>query len=411
MASRSGFRALAHRDFRLFLSGQLVSLIGTWMQSVGQSWLVLQLTDSAFKLGLVGALQFAPMLFFAFVAGALADRVPKRRLIIGTQTALMLQAFTLALLAGSGHVRYWHVALLATLYGVANTLDMPARQSFIVEMVGKEDLSSAIALNSTMFNGARVVGPAVAGLLVDRYGVPIAFALNGTSFLAVLAALLAMRTEGRPHPSPASTMRQDIVSGLRYALDTPRVLLVLALVLVVSLFVINHNTLVPLLARDVLQAGAHGFGILMAVLGGGAMLGALALAFLAGGWPPLPLLVVSGLAASALTLLMAGVRVFWAAAGLLALIGLAQILFMATANTTLQTSVPDRLRGRIMSLYTFVFAGVTPFGAFFVGTVAEVLGARAAYGMAGGLSLAAILALLLARRKAAPGGLTALDAE
>jgi MFS family permease len=403
-------RSLAHRDFRLFLSGQLVSLIGTWMQSVGQSWLVLQLTDSPFRLGLVGALQFAPMLLFSFLAGAIADRVRKRRLILCTQTALMLQAFALALLAASGRVQYWHVAVLAALYGLANTLDMPTRQSFIVEMVGKEDLPSAIALNSTMFNGARIVGPALAGMLVDRYGVPIAFALNGVSFVAVLAALLMLETEGRPHVSPASTMRQDIVSGLRYALGTPRVSLVLGLVLLVSLFVINHNTLVPLLARDVLHQDAHGFGLLMAALGGGALVGALALAVLAGVWPALPLLVASALAASALTILVAALRGFWPAAAVLALIGFTQILFMATANTTLQASVPDRLRGRIMILYTFVFAGVTPFGAFFVGAVAELLGVPAAYALAGGLAVAGILTLLSLRRRAAVR-LDSLDPE
>ncbi|HEX7551750.1 MAG TPA: MFS transporter, partial [Candidatus Methylomirabilis sp.] len=166
-----GLRALAHRDFRLFLSGQLISLIGTWMQTVAQAWLVLELTSSPFKLGLIGALQFGPMLCFSFVAGAIVDRLPKRRVLIGTQTALMSQALLLSFLTWTGRVQYWHVAVLATCYGLAFTLDMPTRQAFIVEMVSKDDLPNAIALNSAMFNGARMVGPAVAGLLVDRYGV------------------------------------------------------------------------------------------------------------------------------------------------------------------------------------------------------------------------------------------------
>jgi predicted MFS family arabinose efflux permease len=272
-------------------------------------------------------------------------------------------------------------------------------------MVGKEDLTSAIALNSMMFNGARVLGPAAAGLLVDRYGVPVAFGLNGLSFLAVLAALLLMHTEGRPIPSPsASTMRQDIALGLRYALGTPLVALVLGLVAVVSLFVINHNTLVPLLAREVLHGGAHEFGLLMAALGAGAVVGAVALAFLAVPRPPLRLLVGPAIAVSGLTLLVAAIRSLWLAAAALALIGFAQILFMATANTTLQTAVPDHLRGRVMSLYTFVFAGVTPFGAFLVGSVAELLGIPAAYALAGGLSLAGILAVALAGRAVRAGG-------
>src|SRR6266542_4017260 len=181
MALPLALRALQHRDFRLFWGGQLVSLIGTWMQSVGQAWLVLELTNSPFKLGLLSALQFAPMLFFAVVAGALTDRLPKRRLIIGTQLALLLQAFTLSALVWTGLVRYWHLAVLATLLGVVNTVDMPARQSFIAEMVSRESLMNAIALNSAVFNAARVVGPAVAGVLVARYGVALGFFMNGLS--------------------------------------------------------------------------------------------------------------------------------------------------------------------------------------------------------------------------------------
>jgi MFS family permease len=391
----AGLRALNHRDFRLFISGQLISLIGTWMQSVAQSWLVLELTNSPFKLGLIGTLQFGPMLGFSFLAGAIADRLPKRRLIIATQTALMLQAFALALLARSGHVQFWHVAVLAVCYGLANTLDMPTRQSFIVEMVGKDDLASAIALNSAMFNGARMIGPAVAGLLVDRFGVAPAFGLNGLSFVAVILALAAMRTEGLPREREGTTVRQDIAAGVRYAVGTPLVALILSLLLVVSLFVINHNVLVPLLARNVLHEGAHGFGLLMAALGIGAVVGALALAMLGQSRPPLPLLITAAALSSALTLALAVIRHFPSAVVLLALTGLSQIVFMASCNTTLQMVVPDRLRGRIMGLYAFVFVGVTPIGSFFVGSVAEWLGTPIAYAAGGGLGLLSVLALTL----------------
>jgi MFS family permease len=392
----SGVRALNHRDFRLFLSGQLVSLIGTWMQSVAQSWLVLELTSSPFKLGLIGTLQFGPMLCFSFVAGAIADRLPKRRLIIGTQTALMVQAFALALLAWLGHVRYWHVAVLAACYGLANTLDMPARQSFIVEMTSKDDLTNAIALNSAMFNGARMVGPAVAGLLVDQFGVAPAFGLNGLSFVAVILALRAMRAQGLPREREGTTIRQEIAAGLRYAIGTPRVALILSVLLAVSLFVINHNVLVPLLARDVLHEGAHGFGLLMASLGSGAVVGALALALAGKSRLPLSLLIGAGAAASTLTLALGTIRRFPAAVALLVLTSLAQIVFMASCNTTLQMEVPDRLRGRVMSLYAFVFVGVTPIGSFFVGTVAEWFGVSAAYAASGGLGLLCVVALTLA---------------
>jgi MFS family permease len=395
----TGLRALNHRDYRLFFSGQLVSLIGTWMQRVAQSWLVLEITNSPFKLGLVSALQSAPMLCLAFVAGAIADRLPKRRVLIGTQTALMAQAFVLAVLVWSGYARYWHVALLATCYGLANTLDMPTRQSFVVEMASKEDLPSAIALNSTMVSGARMVGPAVAGLLVDRYGVASAFALNGLSFVAVILALAAMRADGLPGPAQGTTVREDILAGLRYAARTPLVALTLGLLSIVGLFVINHNVLVPLLARDVLHEGAHGFGLLMAAVGTGAIVGALAVAAWGRSRPPLALLLGTAGAAAGLTILLAEVRNFWPAMLVLTLVGLSQIVFLASCNTTLQLVVPDRMRGRIMSLYAFVWVGVTPLGSLFVGTIADWFGVAAAYAMGGGVALACIVGLGLLWRR------------
>ena len=394
-----GLRALNHRDYRLFFSGQLVSLVGTWMQRVAQSWLVLELTGSPFKLGLINALQSAPMLCLAFVAGAVADRLPKRRVLIGTQTVLMVQALVLAVLVWSGAVQFWHVAVLATCYGLANTLDMPTRQSFVVEMASKEDLPNAIALNSTMVSGARMVGPAIAGLLVDRYGEAWAFGLNGLSFVAVILALAAMQAEGLPGPAQGATLGEDIAAGLRYAARTPLVALTLGLLSIVGLFVINHNVLVPLLARDVLHEGAHGFGLLMAGVGMGAIVGALAVATLGRGRPPLALLLGTAGAASGLTLLLAAIRNFWAAMLVLTLVGLSQIVFLASCNTTLQLVVPDQMRGRIMSLYAFVWVGVTPLGSPFVGTIADWYGVAAAYAAGGGVALVLILGIgLLGRR-------------
>ena len=394
MAFPSGLRALNHRDFRLFFTGQLISLVGTWMQSVGQAWLVLELTNSPFKLGVIGTLQFGPMLFFSFVAGAIADRVPKRRVLIGTQTALMLQALLLSGLAWTGHVQYWHVAVLATLYGFVTTLDMPTRQAFIVEMVGKEDLMNAIALNSAMFNGARIVGPAAAGLLVARYGVAPAFLLNGVSFLAVIMALSGMQAEGFPHPRTGSSVLQDILAGVRYALGTPLVSLNLGLTLFISLFVVNHSVLVPLLARDVLHEGAQGFGFLMAGLGLGAVAGAIALAVLGSRRPRLVILLGAAILASLTVLAVSLLRQFWPAAVALGLVGFFQIVFMASCNSTLQMTVPDRLRGRIMSLYAFVFAGMSPIGSFFAGSMAQVFGVSFAFAAGGGLGLVCVLALM-----------------
>src|SRR5438477_388411 len=264
-------RALSHRDFRLFWVGQSVSVVGSWMQTVGQAWLVLELTGSPFRLGLVSALQFAPLLFLALVTGVVIDRFPKRWLVAGTQLALMAPAFTLAVLAWTRTVQYWHVAALAVAIGVVNALDMPGRQSFIAEMVGRDDLLNAIALNSAVFNAARVIGPAVGGLLIARYGVALAFLLNGLSFLPAVLALLVMRGRDLPPRRRRATIREEIRDGLRYAVRAPRVALVLSLVLVVSTFAINHNVTVPLIAREVLRQGADGLGELMAALGAGAL--------------------------------------------------------------------------------------------------------------------------------------------
>ena len=406
MALPAGLRALGHRDFRLFWCGQLVSLIGTWMQSVGQAWLVLELTNSPFRLGVIGALQFGPILLFSFLSGAISDRVRKRRLLLGTQAALMLQAFTLAALVGSGHVQFWHVAVLAALYGLATTLDMPSRQSFIAHLVPRGDLMNAIALNSAVFNGARVVGPAVAGLLVARYGTAAAFLMNGASFIAVLAALAAIRTEGAPSPRRGVGLRAEIAEGVRYAAGTPRVALVMSLLVVVSLFVVNMNVLVPLIARDVLHEGAHGFGLLMAALGVGAVAGALAVAALSVGRPPIGMVVGPALAAAALLLLLSTARHFGPTAAVLVALGFAQIVFMTSCNTTVQIAVPDELRGRVMGLYALVFAGMTPIGALIMGTVAEHWGVSRACAVGGGAGLLLILALTVAWRRRHPAPAT-----
>jgi MFS family permease len=397
-------RAFRYRDFRLFWSGQLISLVGTWMQSVGQAWVVLEITGSPFKLGMITALQFGPMLFLSFLAGALADRVRKRRLLLLTQSALMVQAFALAALDWTGHIQYWHVAVLATVYGIANTLDLPARQSFVVQIVGKNDLINAIALNSAVFNGARVVGPAVAGLLVARYGVAIAFLLNGLSFLGVIAALLAIHNEGEARPRAGDTLGQEILQGLRYAWETPLIVLILAFMLVTSLFVVNFGVVVPLVAREVLHEGAHGFGLLMASLGVGALAGAGALALVGRGRAPVWLLAGAALIDAVGLMVLGLVRHFWVAAALLGMMGFAMIVFMASSNTTLQVTVPDALRGRLMGLYAFVFVGMNPLGALFIGSVAEKWGVPAACIVGGGMGAACLVGLTLGlgRRAAEP---------
>jgi MFS family permease len=392
--------ALRHRDFRLFWCGQLVSLIGTWMQSVGQAWLVLELTGSPLQLGFVTALQFTPILLLSPVGGAMSDRFPKRRIILLTQATMMAQAFALAALVWSGQVRYWHVAVLATIYGIGRAIDIPARQAYITDLVGKPDLANAVALNSVVFNCARVVGPAVAGLLISRFGVATAFFLNGLSFVAVLAALLATRTRGDPDPAGQLGIREGLWGALDYAVRTPPVAFTLALLVVASLLVLNFNVIVPLVAKDVLNEGAHGFGLLMSSLGAGAVMAGIGLTLLRSGRPSLWSLAASAAILSAGTATLALVGHFGATAALLVALGCCQILFSTGCNTTLQLTTPDALRGRVMGLYALANAGMTPFGALLVGTIAEHFGVRMACALGGGAGLLAVAALTLVGRRA-----------
>jgi len=392
--------ALRHRDFRLFWIGQLISQIGTWMQSVAQAWLVLDLTHSPLQLGVVSALQFTPVLLLSPIGGVLSDRFAKRRVLLLSQTAMQLQAFVLAALVWSGRIQYWHVAVLAAIYGLGRAIDIPARQSYVTDLVGRSDLANAVALNSVIMNGARIVGPAVAGLLIAAFGVALAFFLNGVSFVAVLVALLVIRTEGRPNAAGRLGIREGVLGAMSYAAATPPVAFTLGLMVVVSLLVLNFNVVVPLVARDVLNQGAHGFGLLMSALGAGAVAGAFGVALFRRGQPPLTFLVGSGATLCAGLVALALVGHFAAAAAVLALLGCCQILFTTGCNTTLQLIAPNELRGRVMGLYTVTFAGMTPFGSLLVGFVAEHHGVRMACAAGGAIGLLGVAVLVLIAHRA-----------
>ena len=387
--------ALQHRDFRLFWTGQVVSLIGTWMQSVGQAWLVLELTRSPFQLGLVNALQFLPILLLSPVGGAVTDRLRKRHIILATQATMMLQAFVLAALVGSGHVRYWHVAVLAAIYGLGRAVDIPARQAYVTDLVGRADVPNAVALNSVAFNGARIVGPAVAGLLIARFGVAPAFYVNGVSFLAVLAALLAIRTDGRPDPAGQLGLQAGLQGALTYATTTPTITFTLGLMIVMSLLVLNFNVVVPLIAFEVLHEGAHGFGLLMASLGAGAVAGAIGLTLFRRTRPSRVALTTTAVLLCAGVLALVPIGRFGTAAAVLAVLGCGQIVFTTGCNTTLQLSTPDALRGRVMGLYALAFAGMSPFGSLLIGSLAEPFGVRVACAVSGGAGLVAVAAVTL----------------
>ena len=390
-----GLRALNHRDFRRFYAAQLLALVGGWMQTVAQAWLVLQLTDSPFKLGLISTLQFSPILMFSLVAGAVADRLPKRGLLVTTQTTLACQALLLGALVSTGRVQYGHVAVLGLVLGFANAVDQPARQSFVMDMVGKGDVANAVALNSAAFNAARIIGPAVAGVLIGRVGVGPVFFINSVGFVGVILTLLRLEARGLPARERRATMLEEIVEGLRYARRTPRLLLALGLVLSVSLFVFNFTVYVPLLARTVLGLGAEGFGFLMASLGVGAVAGALTVGGFGSREPELGRMFLSAAVAFAALLGLGLSRHVWTAAPLLFVTGYFGIMLMATCNTSMQLRAPDALRGRVMSLYTWVTGGVFPIGAFLVGSISQAWGVSAAFLWNGTLGLVTLAGIML----------------
>jgi len=391
IAARFRLGALAHRNFRLFFLGQGTSLIGTWMQSVALGWLVLDLTNSPFLVGLNAALRSLGVLLFTLYAGVVVDRVDKRRMIVITQILQMVEALILAALVWTHTVAVWQVMVLATFVGIVSAFDIPARQSFMVELVGKEDLVNAIALNSSLFNGTRIVGPAIAGVIIGASGVGLCFFLNGVSYLAVIWGLLAMRLpafEERPsHESEWERFR----GGLQFIRSDPRMSALVLQVAVLSLFGFPVLVMMPVFARDVLRTGPGGYGALMAAVGAGAMLGALALALRSERVSKGRTLLAGGMAFSILLGLFALSPWFPVSLGLLALTGCAMIVTTALTNTLLQTLVPDHLRGRVMGFYAFMFVGMAPLGAFQAGWLAEHIGAPAGTAIGAAICLSGML--------------------
>lgn len=391
------FAALRHRNFRLFWFGQLISLIGTWMQMTAQAWLVLELTHSAWLLGLVGALQYLPVMLFSLFGGVLADRLPKRTVLLFTQSSAAIQAALLWILVVTGTVQLWHLLLLAVLLGVTNSLDMPTRQAFVFEMVGREELLNAIALNSSLFSTARIVGPGMAGLLIVQFGLAPLFMLNAISFLPVILGialidsntLLTQVKQATTAPHKPTTL-QKLREGLTYVIHTPEILLIITVVGAVSLFGINFNVVLPLFATDVLHSGAAGFGFLSSAIGLGALLSALYLAW-SNKRPSMTHMLLAALIFSVLEALFALSHWYMLSLLLIAAVGFAQVVFTTIANTTLQTVTPDYLRGRIMSVYMLVFVGSNPVGNLFTGGLAHLFGSSISLLVGAGLSLTAAI--------------------
>ena len=368
--------ALRHRNYRLFLTGQIISTVGTWMQSVAMPWLALELTHSGLLVGLVLAAQFTPVLLGGPFGGLVADRERKRNVLLVTQSLFTIPSFVLFAVSATGHAQYWMVIVAAFATGAINMFDVPARQAFVIEMVGRQDLMNAIALNSSVFNASAVIGPAIAGLVIAAVGVPICFLANSVSYLAAIVALLLMRD--LPHvvaQHQEQPFLRRIAEGAAYARREPVVGMLLIAVAVFSLFAMNRLTLIPLFADQVLHVGAHGFGFLLASMGLGALVGALTLAFspTLGADPRRQFWMAMIWVVALLEFSIS--RVFVISMATLFVAGYCQISFVATANNRIQTITPDHLRGRVMSLYAQALIGVGPLGSTQAGALATLLGA------------------------------------
>jgi MFS family permease len=373
---------LRHRNYQLFFAGQLISLIGTWMDQVAESWLVYRLTGSALLLGTVAFASQIPVFLLAPIGGALADRVDRRRILIATQSAMMALTFMLAWLTLSHRVHIWQVVALAALTGVVNAFDLPARQAFVVDMVSRADLVNAIALNSSMFNGARIIGPALAGIVVAAIGEGWCFFANGVSFIAVIAGL-AMMTMDRPRLAIEGSPLENIIEGFRFVAHGAPVRALMLLLGLVSFTAMPYAVLMPLFADKILHGGAQALGLLMGCSGVGALAGALTLAMKKtvkglGTW------VAASCAGFGIALLAFSFsRMLWLSAMLLVPVGFCMMIQMASSNTLIQSMVPDRLRGRVMSVYAMTFMGMAPMGALLAGSLAHTLGAPLTVGIGG----------------------------
>ncbi|MEY2560144.1 MAG: hypothetical protein QOG51_559 [Verrucomicrobiota bacterium] len=400
---RKTFSALKHRNFRLFFSGQLISFTGSWMTTTAQGWLVYQLTGSKALLGIVAAAASAPMLFFATWGGWMADRYPKRSVLLVTQTCWMFLSLAMAALVWTEVVQPWQIIALAILGGVTMAFDMPARQSFVIEMTSREDLMNAISLNSSAFNCARIIGPSVAGFLMAHVGIAMCFFLDGISFIAVLAGLLLMRLPKRQTTivSESGPLGQAL-EGFRYVWTHRRVLTILSLFTVVGIFGWSYSVLMPAFAHDVLHLGANGYGLLMAGSGVGALAAALTVASI-GHILPTRVMALGGVWIFSIALvLFAFNKNLYIAVLLLAIVGFGVVLYFSTSNTVLQSIVPDEMRGRVMGIWTLIFGGMIPLGSLEAGVMADFIGTPATMAIGALIcALAALVTLQVIRKREA----------
>ncbi|MBI4682428.1 MAG: MFS transporter [Nitrospirae bacterium] len=389
------FAALRHRNFRLFWTGQIISLTGTWMHQAAQSWLVYELTNSPFFLGLAGTAASAPILLFSLAGGVIADRHSKRIIVLIAHIILLSLTLILAVLVATGVVNIWHALIIAFLIGTVLAFEIPARQSFIIELVGKEDLLNGIALNSMAFQSARMIGPAVAGILMGSVGLASCFFINALSFLALIAALIKMRFKPVDvQRGTTSGIKTSLKEGLKYIRNTPSVYTLLIAAGIISFFGFPYISFLPVYARDILKTGETGLGILMGCAGAGALTGAIGLALKGNTSKKGMVMAAAGIIFSVALLIFSFSETVWLSYAMLFFVGLGAINQIATANNLIQLTVPDELRGRVMSSFTTMFLGMAPLGNFTVGSLAHYVGTQNALLTSASFCLAGTLAIL-----------------
>jgi MFS family permease len=387
---------LRHSNFRYYWIGMCISLIGTWMQNVAQPWLAYTLTKSALLLGVVGAIQFMPVLLFSLFAGVLIDRFPKKKILFFTQSASLVVTLILAILDFSGHIQFWHILVLAAALGLVNTFDMPTRQSFVIQLVGKDDLMNAIALNSAVFNVSRIVGPAIAGLLIGYYGVGMCFLANSISFAAVVISLffihpLAIQATARS----SQRIMADIKDGLNYIYRRRVLFDAVLLLTIIGTFAMNNNVLIPVFSEVVLKQGSMGMGILYSFSGIGAFIGAMLVAITSKSGPSKLVIYIVPLFIGIFLVLNSFTDKFLLAGLYIAATGLFFNLFTSTINSVMQLNTSNAFRGRVMSVYTLVFSGSTPIGNLYAGLADDYIGARFGFAACGVIVLILLVPVYL----------------
>lgn len=371
------FSSLKHRDFKYFLSGQLLSLMGTMIQNTALSWYVYKITNSPFLLGLISVFQYAPVLFITLIAGVIAERYPKRKIILMTQFSYMIQSFILTFVVYIGYSKYWILAILSAINGIITSLDMPTRQSFYIELVGKKDLPNAISLNSTVFNISRIIGPAFAGIIMNKLGILQCFFINTISFIPVIYGVLQIKAKGNPTlKSKDFNLVQDLKAGIMYTINKKVLLSVMFMMTIVCTFAFNSNVIIPVFAKQVMNGDAKEYSLLLSFSGAGSFLGAIFMAGIGKTLKNKNFLIINSFILAILQIITLFTSSYLLVGMLFVSIGFFGLTFLNKANSTLQFNTEDQYRGRVMSIYALLNIGSTPFGSAFVGIVMEKFGGK-----------------------------------